>query len=114
MSRSYKKQPFQSICGNRGAKRDKILAHRGERRAHKLAIHRAKQTDFENFLLPDIYECSWNEVYGWSRDGNQFWQGLTAKDWSIHVLASTPDSCEYGRSRYACWPPTWYTEMMRK
>jgi hypothetical protein len=30
----------------------------------------ANEVDWDEFLLPDIYECAGNEVYGWSRDGS--------------------------------------------
>lgn len=116
MSRSFKKQPFQSVCGGGSAKHDKVLAHRGVRRAHRRTLHLAfQQQDFENFLLPHRHECAWNEVYSWGRDGNQNWCGLDGDDWARYVKAtSDPDDLWYEDERYCVWPPTWYTAMMRK
>jgi len=55
MSRSYKKQPFMAICGNGSAKQDKIQAHRGERAAHKRAIHKAmKEQDYDVLFAAQI------------------------------------------------------------
>jgi len=68
MSKSYRK-PYASVTGNRSAKQDKILAHRGERRAQNYAIRTCQ--DWEEFLLPHKRECHWNNVYSWSRDGRQ-------------------------------------------
>jgi hypothetical protein len=70
MSRSYRR-PYAPVTGVRSAKQDKILAHRGERRAHRDAIRTA--VDFEELLLPHRLECAWNEVYSWSRDGRQYY-----------------------------------------
>jgi hypothetical protein len=71
MSRSYRR-PYAAVTGVRSAKQDKILAHRGERRAHRDALRTA--VDFEDFLLPHRLECAWNEVYSWGRDGHQRYQ----------------------------------------
>src|SRR6266702_718839 len=68
MSKSYR-QPYASVTGNRSAKQDKILAHRGERRAQNYALRVCQ--DWEEFLIPHKRECYWNNVYSWSRDGNQ-------------------------------------------
>jgi hypothetical protein len=109
MSRSYKKQPFMAITGRGSAKQDKILAHRGERQANKHAINLAmKNDDFENFLPLDRLECPWNEVYCWSRDGNQMYQELDHRDWQ-NYLESTSEDSYFGQ-----WPPRWYVEMKRK
>lgn len=116
MSRSFRKQPFMAVTGYSSAKRDKITAHRGERRAHKHAIRQAFKTqDFESFLLPARHECHWNNTYVWGRDGNQMYQGLgrTEKKW--HYEANfDPDSCWYGDPDFTCWPPAWYVAMFRK
>jgi len=68
MSKSYRR-PYASITGTRSAKQDKILAHRGERRAQNYAIRVCQ--DWEEFFLPHKRECNWNNVYSWSRDGKQ-------------------------------------------
>lgn len=113
MSRSYKNEPFQAICGNRSAKQDKTRAHRGERCAHRHAIKTA--LDFEDFLLPHKYECTWNETYCWGRDGKQNYCGLTAKDWGCYVKAiNDPYDLWYNDPRFVVWPPVWYQVMMRK
>ena len=105
MSRSYKHQPFMAICGGGSAKHDKALAHRGIRQANRSAIiNAAKQQDFQDFLAPHKFECSWNDTYCWGRDGNQIYQALSAQDRSRY-LESEPDGQ---------WPPDWYIRMMRK
>jgi hypothetical protein len=116
MSRSYRKRPFEAICGSGSAKGDKIVAHRGERAAVKRALHTALlNNDYENFLAPHRYECTWNEVYAWGRDGNQRYCGLTEKDWNRYIRAnSDPDYLWYQCARYITWPPEWYKHMMRK
>jgi len=68
MSKSYRR-PYASITGNRSAKQDKILAHRGERRAQNYALRVCQ--DWEELFLPHKRECNWNNVYSWSRDGKQ-------------------------------------------
>lgn len=115
MSRSFKKQPFQAVCGGGSAKRDKVMAHRGERRTHRLQIQTAlSEGEFDIFLLPRR-ECRWNNVYCWRRDGNQRWCALTARDYSGYVRAcSDPTDWRYGDHRFTVWPPAWFTEMMRK
>lgn len=116
MSRSFKNRPFMSICGNNSAKRDKTLAHRGERRAHRRAIEQAVHfADFEDFLPPHRLECSCNEVWCWNRDGHQFYHGLSARDWSSYIKANyDPQSWVYGDINFISWPPVWYLDMMRK
>lgn len=108
MSRSFKHKPFQAICGGDSAKRDKTLAHRGERRAFSLALARElKEGDFEDFLAPHRLECSWNNTYDWGRDGKQTYQELDDRDWQRY-LESTGDGY------FSQWPPEWYVQMMRK
>lgn len=115
MSRSYKRRPFMAICGNGSAKQDKIMAHRGERRANRRAIDEARKQDFEDFLPPHRLECPWNNTYSWGRDGNQNYCGLRGRDLCTWVEANhVPESIWYGDARYTCWPPAWYQEMMRK
>lgn len=72
MSKSYRR-PYSSVTGNRSAHDDKTVASRSVRRAQNYALRAAvaNSIDWDEFLLPDIYECAGNEVYGWSRDGNQ-------------------------------------------
>jgi len=120
MARSFKKSPFMSICGDVSAKKDKQLAHRGERRAIQQALYRSRN-DYDNFLLPHRLECAHNEVWGWNRDGKQSYCAPTASDWRYHLMALDPEThCrfehmyEHYKKHYSEWPPTWYAEMMRK
>lgn len=75
MGKSYRK-PYCAITGRRSAHDDKTQAARSVRRAQEFALRTAlaNEVDWDEFLLPDIYECANNEVYGWSRDGNQRFQ----------------------------------------
>lgn len=70
MSHSVR-QPYASWCGhNHSAAKDKHMAGRAVRRKQNAAIRQAWVEDaFENFLLPDRYECGHNEVWTWVRDG---------------------------------------------
>jgi hypothetical protein len=105
MSRSFKKRPFQAICGGGSAKHDKQLAARGMRRRQNQALRTAD--DFEDFLIPHRYECAFNETYCWGRDGSQMYQGLDAgRTWHYYG----PDGCLWDGQ----WPPKWYQKMMRK
>lgn len=121
MSRSYKKQPFMAITGRGSAKRDKVQAHKGERRAHKAVIHNAIKTQDYDVLLPHRRECTWNNVYSWNRDGKQRYTVPTDRDWHDHLKALDPDvHCQYEwmyefHKKYdSVWPPEYYVEMMRK
>jgi hypothetical protein len=69
MSRSYRK-PYTSITGA-SAHNDKRWANRSVRRSVRNAIHQA--VDFEEIDIPHRYECPYNDVWGWSRDGRQFY-----------------------------------------
>ena len=72
MSKSYRK-PYSAVTGAGSAHNDKTVAARMVRRAqnHALRTAVANNVDWDEFLLPDIYECSHNDVWGWGRDGNQ-------------------------------------------
>lgn len=89
MGKSYRKQPFMAICGNGSAKQDKIAAHRAMRRKQNEYLR--NEQNYDQFLIPDIYECAHNDVWGWGRDGNQMY-------WS---------PSKHGRK-------TWFVKMMRK
>jgi hypothetical protein len=121
MSRSYKHQPFIAMCGNSSAKKDKQLAHRGERRGQDHAIRMAwKADDFENFLIPHKFECRWNNTYSWVRDGHQQYCALDKRARHKHFIANQTEVIDsamwyyQGDPDYTCWPPMWYVEMMRK
>jgi hypothetical protein len=75
MSKSYRK-PYSAVTGVRSAHHDKTLAARSVRRAQDGAIRNAiaSQIDWDEFLLPEVYECSDNDVWSWGRDGNQYLQ----------------------------------------
>lgn len=103
MSRSYRKQPFMAITGNSSAKKDKQLAHRGERRTHRHVIAcTMKDGDFEEFVAPIRKECCHNNIYSWNRDGRQRYQSPTRKDWEDYLNGE------------GTWPPMWYLSIMRK
>lgn len=68
MSRSYRK-PATAVTTCSSAKDDKKHAHRGVRRAQNQALKTC--LDWDEFLIPHKYECSWNETYNWGRDGCQ-------------------------------------------
>lgn len=92
MSRSYRR-PYAAITGTASARGDKRLAHRGVRRKQDLALKTC--SDFENLLLPHFWECPWNNVWCWRRDGRQ-------QDYS-----HWRDSDDEWRRRY-------YTRLLRK
>jgi len=87
MSKSYRR-PYASVTGNHSAKQDKILAHRGERRAQNYAIRTCQ--DWEEFLLPHKRECHWNNVYSWSRDGKQRLQDFSHQHNNPFVYVTSP------------------------
>jgi hypothetical protein len=103
MSRSFKHQPFQAICGGGSAKHDKRLANRGVRRAHRKVLHQMLVEKEYDLLMPHRLECAWNEVYSWGRDGNQIYQELNGMTWEMYL-----------NGHYETWPPQWYVKMMRK
>jgi hypothetical protein len=72
MSRSYRK-PYAAVTGTGSAKEDKVRAARGVRRLQNYYLRRILQHDLvDQFLIPHRLECSWNEVYSWTRDGKQY------------------------------------------
>src|ERR1700752_398427 len=72
MGKSYRK-PYAPITGADSAHDDKIIAARAVRRAQNAALRNAIALgmDWDEFFIPDIYECAHNEVWNWRRDGNQ-------------------------------------------
>lgn len=68
MSRSYRK-PAHAVTTCSSAKDDKKHAHRGVRRAQNRALKTC--LNWDEFIIPHKYECSWNETYSWGRDGKQ-------------------------------------------
>lgn len=70
MSRSYRK-PYSAVTGVRSAADDKRVARRCWRRTQNHAL-RSFNGDWDEFLIPARYEASFNDVWGWGRDGNQY------------------------------------------
>ena len=73
MSRSYRK-PYCAITGTKSAADDKKHAARGVRRAQNQALKTfvaATLDDWDEFIMPVKLECSWNDTWGWGRDGKQ-------------------------------------------
>ena len=71
MPRSHRK-PYSAVTGTISAKDDKTRAARGVRHVQKCYLRKILQGDLlDQFLIPHRLECSWNEVYSWTRDGKQ-------------------------------------------
>ncbi|MGO8818439.1 MAG: hypothetical protein ACLQVG_27665 [Terriglobia bacterium] len=71
MSRSYRK-PYAAVTGTGSAKEDKVRAARGMRHVQNCHLRKIFKYDLlDQILIPHRLECSWNEVYGWTRDGKQ-------------------------------------------
>ena len=73
MSRSYRR-PYAAITGLRSAADDKMVARRSWRRAQNQELQKyvANGFDWDEFLIPERYEASFNDVWSWGRDGNQY------------------------------------------
>jgi len=119
MSHSYRK-PYAACCGcGVSAKKDKVMASRGVRRAQNaLARRMAKEPELGyDLAMPHFRACPGNNVYDWVRDGRQRLQIPTARDWSDYMLAV------HGlgwrglldlRGGDLVWPPPWYAAYLRK
>jgi len=72
MSRSYRK-PYGTVCSvGSSAHGDKTTAARCMRRAQNQSLREAiRDEDWDGWLIPERYECSFNDVWGWGRDGKQ-------------------------------------------
>ena len=70
MSRSYRK-PYAAITGTRSAADDKRVARLNWRHAQNNAL-RAPGIDWDDFMIPARLEASFNDVWGWGRDGRQY------------------------------------------
>ena len=68
MSRSYRR-PYCAVTGVRSAADDKRVARRCWRRAQNQTIRDCK--DWEELVIPKRLEASFNDVWGWGRDGKQ-------------------------------------------
>src|SRR5689334_20390150 len=91
MGKSYRR-PYSAICGNSLAHDDKTRAARSVRRNQNQTLRDAisQNQDWDGFLLPDIYECQHNEVYGWCRDGNQYLQTQSSQYNNPYRAVSSP------------------------
>lgn len=105
------RRPYSTHTINCGAKRDKRTANRSVRRRQNQWL--ATTLDFEEALLPHRYECSDNDVWGWSRDGKQHYNSLS-QAWA-HYCEGCNLPYSWRRSKKEpVWPPDWYTKLLRK
>lgn len=88
MSRSYRK-PYWPITGH-SSSQDKLDGRRSVRRREKQSIKQFQVTSLEwdEFLIPERYECANNEVWCWSRDGKQTLQGWYHNCFNIYWVVS--------------------------
>lgn len=72
MSKSYRK-PWGTACSIKSsAHDDKTIAARSVRRAQEQSLREAvHDDDWDGWLLPNRYECTHNNVWGWGRDGKK-------------------------------------------
>jgi hypothetical protein len=107
MSRSYRR-PYSCITGAHSAKKDKILAHRGQRRVFDNYLK--LRWEDEDFLMPHFRACPHNNVWGWSRDGRQRYQHYPRPhdptQWSFW---SKEELDKHDR-----WSVEWYLGLTRK
>jgi len=116
MSRSYRK-PASAITGTKSAKRDKRIAARGVRRKQNQWLRADR--DFEAECVPHRFECAYNDVWSWPRDGRQRFYVLTGKHHARHQqvlqgIFTYPWQEHWLRKEYSQWPPLWYQKLMRK
>lgn len=120
MSGSYRK-PYAALCGGDvSAKEDKRRAARGVR--HKQNQWLRTLGDFDGALVPHRYECRWNDVWTWKRDGGKRLVGRKSdRDWSEYCrveqgLWHYPGEKWYHDTGQFTneWPPKWYIESTRK
>lgn len=72
MSKSYRKPWGTWVSIKRSAHDDKTVAARCVRRAQEQSLREAiRDDDWDGWLIPDRYEASFNDVWGWGRDGKQ-------------------------------------------
>lgn len=85
MSRSRKKNPCWSICGSiRTSHLDKTIASRSVRRTNKVVLKVAD--DYEEYTPLHRLECAHNDVWSWSRDGNQHWHILDKNPYHLEEI----------------------------
>lgn len=73
MSKSYRKSWGTWVSVKSSSHQDKTQAARSVRRAQNSALRNGivQDIDWDGWLVPDRYECSDNDVWGWGRDGKQ-------------------------------------------
>jgi hypothetical protein len=116
MSRSYRK-PYSSFCGHDPD--DKRVARRGWRHVQNQALRETakNETDWDEFLIPDIYEAPYNDVWGWGRDGNQSLQ--KEPEWTdylywFHSGYWTDEEALELANEYFAKAQKWYAKLCRK
>ena len=68
MSRSYRK-PYAAVTGIPRSHDDKKAAARGVRRKQNQWL--SCLGDYDRYLIPHRFECTWNNTWCWARDGRQ-------------------------------------------
>jgi len=116
MSRSYRK-PYAAATGTCSAKDDKRQANRGVRSRQNQWLRNLEE--FDDSLIPHRFECSFNEVWCWGRDGHQWYQTPSARERTSYELTQQGlfrNEYEEARMRryHGVWPPVWYTKLKRK
>jgi hypothetical protein len=72
MGKSYRKPWGTWVSIKDSAHSDKTTASRMVRRAQEQSLREAiRDEDWDGWLITDRYECSYNDVWGWGRDGKQ-------------------------------------------
>jgi hypothetical protein len=109
MSRSYRK-PYSAITGTSSAADDKRVARRGVRRRQNQYLRESfLSDDWDDFIMPHKYECSFNETYSWHRDGKQTLQSPPGYPTSWVFLFGEESADE--RYQQSC---DWYQRLHRK
>jgi hypothetical protein len=99
MSKSYRK-PYSTITGHTSAAEDKRIARRMVRHQQNQDIRDliSGDEDLDSFLISHRYECSFNDVWSWGRDGkltlrkidhndlNPFYCHRKEFDWSLEKI----------------------------
>lgn len=114
MGKSYRR-PYSSAVGHPSAKKDKQIANRALRRTQNNYTKQFYEDD--GFLIPHKYECSHNEVYGWSRDGKVKYQTLehSWNNYCLYYIGYFNMRYKYDCFKYyGTFPPEWYERLKRK
>lgn len=105
MSRSYRK-PYAAITGIRSAAHDKMVARRCWRRAQnqELRNHVVNDLDWDELMIPERYEATFNDVWSWGRDGKQ----------SLHFPPKLPENDSEFELYWFERQTKWYVRIQRK